>query len=54
VSTAGQLKTTALRDVAMLLTKVFDYIRPGDALSLRVYSTAEPIGPRVVNVRVGE
>ena len=34
MSTAGQLKTTALRDVAMLLTKVFDYIRPGDALTV--------------------
>jgi serine protease Do len=36
------------------LQQVVTGLRAGDALSLRVYSTAEPIGPRVVNVRVGE
>jgi serine protease Do len=29
-------------------------LRANDAVSLRVYSTAEPIGARVVNLRVGE
>ncbi len=36
------------------LQQVVAGLRAGDALSLRVYSTAEPIGPRVVNVRVAE
>ena len=29
-------------------------MKPGDVVSLRVYGTAEPIGPRVVNLRIAE
>jgi S1-C subfamily serine protease len=29
-------------------------LKPGDVISLRVYSTAEPIGARVANVRLAE
>jgi serine protease Do len=36
------------------LVQALSALKPGDAVSLRVYSTAEPIGARVVNVRVGE
>lgn len=36
------------------LVQALAALKPGDAVSLRVYSTAEPIGARVVNVRVGE
>jgi serine protease Do len=36
------------------LTQALAGLKAGDALSLRVFSTAEPIGARVVNVRVGE
>jgi serine protease Do len=39
---------------ALELQQIVSGLRVGDALSLRVYSTAEPIGARVVNVRVGE
>jgi serine protease Do len=36
------------------LQQIVAGLRGGEALSLRVYSTAEPIGPRVINLRVGE
>jgi serine protease Do len=37
------------------LQQVLAQLHPGDVVSLRVYGTAEPlIGPRVVNLRVGE
>jgi serine protease Do len=40
---------------AVDLQSVLATLKPGDVVSLRVYSTAEPlIGPRVVNLRVAE
>ena len=40
---------------AVDLQGVLATLKPGDVVSLRVYSTAEPlIGPRVVNLRVAE
>jgi serine protease Do len=36
------------------LQQVLAGLKPGDVVSLRVYSTVEPIGPRVVNLRVSE
>ena len=36
------------------LRAALDAVRAGEVISLRVFSTAEPIGARVVNVRVAE
>jgi serine protease Do len=36
------------------LQQVLATLKSGDVVSLRVYSTVEPIGPRVVNLRVSE